>query len=391
MPWKEATKMELRLEFVTLAAQPQANIARLCRRFGIARKTGYKWLERYRSEGIEGLEDRSRRPHHSPNKTPEQIEQTIVETRQRFPSWGGRKLRRWLLDRIRAGTVALEPAQIPAASTITRILDRRGLLSGLDRPDRQGPWKRFEYPAPNDLWQLDFKGEFPLDNQQLCYPLTLIDDHSRFGLAVAACPNQQRRTVQEHLQGVFRRYGLPEAILCDNGPPWGAGVRFPDGRPYYTKLGAWMIRLGIEMLHSGPGHPQSHGKNERFNRTLAAELLRYQRFRNHQQAQQKFNRWRVLYNTQRPHQALQMAVPADHYQPSKVGYPDRLSPISYGPDDAVRKVSAKGVISFQGKEYRIGKAFSGYPVAVRASLAEDEYKVYFCHQHIRTINLNHNP
>lgn len=388
MPWKQTTKMELKLEFVTLANQTGSNMAQLCRRYGISRPTGYKWLRRYRSEGPQGLHERSRRPRSSPNKTPSHIIELVKDAREEDPGWGGRKLRYHLRRQAKAGLIPVDPDQIPSASTITAILRRNGLLDIREDPSRQGPWQRFEHEAPNDLWQMDFKGQFELLDGNWCYPLTVIDDHSRFGLAVTGCSNQRHRTVKEHLQGMFTRYGLPKAILCDNGPPWGSPQRFPDGAPHYTKLAAWLMRLGTNVHYSGPGHPQTHGKNERFNGTLKAELLRFERFEDQAQAQARMNVWRSRYNSIRPHQALDMATPASRYRPSPVAFPNALPAIQYGPDDEVRKVSRKGMISYRGESFRVGKAFRGNPVALRAGPQPDKYKVYFCHQHIRTVTLN---
>lgn len=391
MPWKkEETKMELKREFVMLADQPHANMSRLCRRYGISRPTGYKWLARYRTEGDEGLVEHARRPHHSPNKTPDHVEQVVIEARQADPGWGGRKLRDVLTAQAEAGAIDLRADQIPAASTITRILDRHGLLEDCSQPSRQGRWQRFERDTPNELWQMDFKGEFRLASGAWCYPLTIIDDHSRFGLATAACRNQQRATVKSQLQRIFARYGLPEAILCDNAGPWGSPTRFADGRPCYTKLAAWLMRLNINVTYSRPGHPQSKGKNERFNGTLQAELLRFERFADQEHARDRMAEWLLRYNTVRPHQALDMNPPATRYQPSPATFPEELPPVEYGPEDITRKVSAKGIISFQGHSFRVGKAFDGYRVALRAGSEQNTYNVYFCNQHIRTITLTQN-
>jgi len=391
MPWKtEETKMELKAEFVQLADQPNANMSQLCRRFGISRPTGYKWLRRYQAQGLDGLTERSRRPDTSPNRTPEPIEQLVIEARRRDPGWGGRKLRCHLLNQADSGALEAAPEQIPSASTITAILDRHEMLADPEDPGRRGSWTRFERAAPNELWQLDFKGEFRLANHQYCYPLTLVDDHSRFSLAVAGCANQQRSTVQRQLRKVFGRYGLPRAILCDNGPPWGAGLGWRCWGPYYTGLAVWMMRLGITVIYCRPNHPQGKGKNERFNGTLQAELLDHKQFNDHSQAHACMANWRTRYNTVRPHEALDMARPASRYQPSDRTFPDELSPVVYSPGQTTRKVTTKGKFSFQGQRFAVGKAFSGYRLALRASSEPRTYKVYFCHQHIRTITLNHN-
>lgn len=393
LPWKnQQTKMELKQEFVQIATQPNTNMSQLCRRYDISRKTGYKWLARYQSEGLEGLRERSRRPHDSPNKTPTDIEGLVVEARRRDPGWGGRKLRRHLMNQAEADEISISPGEVPAASTITAILDRNGMLAAPSDPSRQGSWKRFERERPNDLWQLDFKGEFRLANQAYCYPLTLVDDYSRFSLAVAGCPDQQRSTVEQQLRKVFRRYGLPRAILCDNGPPWGAGLGWRDWGPFYTGLAVWLMRLGITVTYCRPNHPQGKGKNERFNGTLQAELLDHQQFADHSEAHDRMGDWRRRYNTVRPHQALDMGTPASRYQPSQQALPEQLPPVEYGAGQTTRKVTAQGKISFRGQRVTVGKAFSGYRLALRASSEPHTYEVYFCNQQIRTINLtqNHN-
>lgn len=214
MPWKESTRMSQRSEFVAFAHAPGVNISELCRRFSISRQTGYKWLRRPGSPE-QGLADISRRPGSSPQRTAPGVEAHVLAVRQRYPFYGGRKIRHLL---IREG---LEKP--PAASTITAILDRNGLLSPQRRRTRN--WQRFEEAAPNALWQMDFKGHFPL-SQGRCHPLTILDDHSRFCICLAACPNEQGLTVQEHLTAAFKCYGLPERMLMDNGgPPGGRADR----------------------------------------------------------------------------------------------------------------------------------------------------------------------
>lgn len=390
MPWKpEATTMELKTEFVQMADQSNANMSELCRRFGISRPTGYKWLRRYRKHGLDGLHERSRRPNNSPNQTPESIEQVVVEARRQDPGWGGRKLHHHLINQAEDGDLSIRGDQVPAASTITRILDRHGMLADPGHASRQGSWTRFERDKPNELWQLDFKGEFRLNNQAYCYPMTLVDDHSRFSLAVAACPDQKRSTVQSQLRTVFARYGLPKAILCDNGPPWGAGLGWRDWGPFYTGLAVWLIQLGITVIYGRPNHPQGKGKNERFNGTLQAELLDHEQFANHNQAQNRMVAWRDRYNTVRPHQALDMQPPASRYQPSQTPFPEELPPVEYGPEATTRKVTSAGTIRLQGQSFTVGKAFRGYRLALRASSqASQRYDVFFCNQQIRTINLN---
>lgn len=390
MPWKkEETVLSIRKEFVSLADREHANMSQLCKRFGISRKTGYKWLRRWRKHGEKGLHNRSRRPHTSPNRTPGHIEQLVLEVHEEYPEWGSRKLYHRMERLIAEEQLSISLDQLPAPSTILKILKRHDRW----QPHIYGPDKetmatsRFEREAPNQLWQMDFKGEFSLGNQQLCYPLTLIDDHSRFNLALAACPNMRGDTVTELLRVTFRRYGLPLAMLMDNGNPWGDSIRSSQNRPYYTQIGVWLMRLGIRIIYSRPGHPQTHGKNERFNGTLKAELLRHQQFNDLREAQTGFDSWRDRYNLERPHQGIGDQVPMDRYKVSPRNFPEQLSAIAYNSTDETRKVSQSGYISYQSQTVQIGRAFAGYPVAIRPQKVDEEITkmVYFCHQPIREI------
>ena len=244
MPWSEVSVMDLRLEFVMLAEQPGSNVSALCRRFGISRKTGYKWLGRAGSGAA--LSDRSRRPRSNPRRTPEGMEAAVLAVRSDHPCWGGRKIARRLVD--------LGETDVPAPSTVTAILQRHGVALG--QAGTPAAFQRFERSRPNELWQMDFKGHFALA-QGRCHPLTVLDDCSRFNLCLAACGNEQGETVQGHLRAAFRRYGLPEWIIVDNDSPWGDGPNTP-----YTPLGVWFLRLGIGLSHSRPYHPQTLGKDE---------------------------------------------------------------------------------------------------------------------------------
>ena len=374
MPWKEVSTMSLRREFVELAQQEGANRRALCRRFGISPTTGYRWLHRYQAEGAAGLQDRSRRPHHSPQRTTTAIEQRVLQLRDAHPAWGGRKIRRRLQQQ--------RFAPLPSASTITAILRRHDRLAPPEQAPRQS-WQRFERPVPNELWQLDFKGHFPLLHGGRCHPLTLLDDHSRFCLDLAACANERYQTVQAQLTQVFTRYGLPHTILADNGPPWGAATT----PPVHTALTVWLLRLGVRIIHGRPYHPQTQGKAERFHRTLRAEVLRDRTFTDLATCQRHFTDWRTVYNCERPHEALGNHPPVSRYQPSPRPFPAALPPIEYAPGTTVRKVQAKGVIALHGRSYRVGQAFRGYPVAIQPTLKPDRVTVQFCHETIAELDL----
>ena len=372
MPWTVWDAMSQRREFVALAGAEGANVSELCRRFSISRRVAYKWINRHRVEGAAGLADRSRRPRRSPGQTPEAVEAKVLELRSAHPAWGGRKLRRRLVD--------LGQEAVPAASTITEILRRRGRLEEAEAAKHKAS-TRFEHAAPNDLWQMDFKGHFAL-GQGRCHPLTVLDDHSRYALGLAACADERTATVQAQLTAIFRRYGLPWRMLMDNGAPWGDS---PEHR--FTPLTVWLLRLGVAISHGKPYHPQTQGKDERFHRTLAAEVLRTERFRDLAHAQHRFDAWRQVYNQERPHEALAMAVPASRYTVSPQAFPEVLPAIDYAPDLAVRKVQHDGWISYRGGDYKLPKAFKGYPVALRPTIRDGELEVLFCRHVIARIDL----
>jgi transposase InsO family protein len=365
--------MSQRREFVMLASAEDINLSQLCDRFGISRKTGYKWLSRFRANAT-GLADLSRRPHHSPWRTRAVIEAQVLKLRRQHPAWGGRKLR--------ARLIALGLSDVPAASTITAILHRHQLIAP-EESLRPQSFQRFEHPQPNDLWQMDFKGHFATAAGR-CYPLTVLDDHSRFALELRACPNERGETVKQALTNVFRRYGLPWRMTMDNGSPWG---RYMDHRSRWTRFTVWLLRLGVRVSHSRPFHPQTQGKDERFHRTIAVELLRDFAWRDLRDCQKSFENWRHQYNCQRPHEALQLQVPASRYRVSVRPFPEHLPAIEYPSDSLVRRVQKSGVIYWHHKPYFVGEAFWGLDVALRPTTTDHHYDVYFCQQHITTLDL----
>lgn len=366
--------MSIRREFVLLAEQPQSNVRELCRRYGISPKTAYKWLNRHREHGEAGLQERSRRPLHSPGRSDPQLEQAVVQLHQRFPYWGARKLR------------SLLPAEFarPHHSTIEAILRRQGCQVRYHADAAPAPAiQRFEHSQPNALWQMDFKGHFHLADRRSprCHPLTVLDDHSRFALCLAACDGERLECVRPRLIQVFRRYGLPQRVTADNGPPWGSNIA--GG---LSALEVWLLRLGIEVSHSRPHHPQTQGKLERFHQTLKRELLQ-RTFSDLQHCQQVMDRWREQYNQQRPHEALDQRPPITRYQPSLRGYPEQLPEIEYEPGDQVLKVGRIGQVSFRGKSLFVGGGLHGERVAIRPTAVDGVYEVVFIHRTIRQVDL----
>lgn len=373
MPWKGSI-MSQRHEFVMLALGENTNLRQLCRRFNISPGTGYKWLNRYQSAGETGLKDQSRRPHHSPGRTDEEIEQKVLQLRHKHPAWGGRKLHRRL--------EVLNEAKVPSPSTITAILHRHQLIAP-ELAQKHRPYQRFEHPKPNDLWQMDFKGDFALECGR-CFPLTVLDDHSRFALGLQACADQKGVTVKNELSEIFRRYGLPYRMNMDNGFPWAAMIK---GRRFWTQLSVWLLRLGIHLSFSRPHHQQTNGKDERFHRTLKLELLRDHAWRSLHQCQPDFDIWRHIYNCERPHEALGLAVPASRYQVSPRTFPDPLPSIEYPDGLILRKVQSNGSIHFQGRLHFVAEAFYRFYVALRPTVVDGKFDVYFLHQKIASLDM----
>ena len=373
MPFHERSRMDARLEFVMLATVEGANVRQLCRRFGISPTTGYKWLERYRLAGTAGLEEVSRRPRQSPSRSAVTTETAVLSMRAEHPAWGGRKIARRLKD--------LGQDAVPAPSTVTAILKRHGVELGA-HGGGQSAFTRFERARPNELWQMDFKGHVALHAAGRLHPLTVLDDHSRFAVVLAACTNEQTETVRQQLIIAFRRYGLPERLITDNGSPWGDGPGSP-----FTPLGVWLIEHGIRISHSRPYHPQTMGKDERFHRSLKAEVLSGPPFADLPAAERAFDRWRDVYNTQRPHEALGLGVPASRYQPSPRDYVETIAPFEYAPNDIVRRVQQGGHVSFLGRTLKVPKAFRGKAVAFRPTTQDGVFDAVFRTQIIATIDI----
>ena len=371
MPWKEVTAVDQRREFVRLALLEGSNRRELCRRFGISPETGYQCLRRY-AAGDTALEDRSRRPSSSPLRTAAGMENAVLAVRDAHPAWGARKI---------AAVIARTGGTPPAVSTIHTILERHGRII----MPAAGPRARlrFEKEAPNQLWQMDFKGWSRLTSGEPLHLLTVVDDHSRFALCLDACADQRRQTVIHSLERVFSTYGLPQAFFVDNGKPWGDSH---DGR--WTKLGVWLLKLGVELIHARPYHPQSRGKNERFHRSLDEEVLALRPLHDFTDAQRAFDRWREIYNFERPHGALDHHVPASRFRLSPRPLPGKLPEPRYGPDDTVRSVSStKAYVVFKGRNWKVPEAFCGERLAIRPLNTDGCYGVYFASHQIATIDL----
>lgn len=375
MPWKDQSIVTIRKEFVIRASQEGVSMTAVCRQYGISRKTGYKWRRRSATEDGAALGDRPHTPHHQPRRSLPATEAAVVAMRARYPLWGGRKLEVKLRE---AGLI-----DVPRPSTITAILQRHGVLA--PRQERPPPaTRRFEHATPHDLWQMDFMGHRPLVVAGRVHPLTVLDDHSRVLLGLQACPQEQLDTVWAHLVACFAQYGLPRAILTDNGPPWG-----PSVDRGITRFEARLLRLGIDLWHGRPRHPQTQGKVERIHRTISVEAFGTRTFRDLVVAQATFDAFRLTYNLERPHEELDYAVPMSRLQSSPRLLPTVLPAPDYAPEDAVRRVRSQGAVSFADRSWFVSRGLIGEDVAVRPTAQDGIYTIAFCHRQVGQIDLHH--
>jgi transposase InsO family protein len=353
MPWKESSVMDERLRFVArlLEGEPMSDV---CREFGISRTTGYKIFERYKEDGPVALSDRSRRPIRYANQLPEQIVKLVVSCKREKPHWGARKIRELLVRRL-AGDV-----RIPAISTIHAVLDRYGLV----KHDKRRRNKATGTPlspglAANELWCVDFKGEFKLGNGKYCYPLTVTDHASRFLLECQALESTREDPVIGAFERLFVARGLPAAIRSDNGVPFAS----PNGLYNLSKLSVWWLRLGIDIERIKPGHPQQNGRHERMHLTLKQETTRPPGA-NILQQQERFDAFVEEFNTERPHEALAMKCPAQLYATSPRSY-NGLPEIEYPFHDKEVLVTCCGRICMHRKKINVSTVLAGQKLGIK--------------------------
>ena len=365
MAWKMVLPMEQRFKFVLAVEQREHCIAELCRRFGISRKTGYKWIARYRSDGLEGLRERSRRPLSCPHKTEQKWVDRVIQHKLKYPRWGPKKIRIILQEK---GW----PGPVPAASTIGNILDRAGLVKPRKRRRRKAIFQGTLSQAqrPNHIWAVDYKGWFRTTDGQRCNPLTVSDLFSRYVLDVRALANQSHAAARDAFEQLFSRYGLPEVIRSDNGSPFAS-----TGAAGLSRLSVWWILLGIRLELIAPGHPEQNGSHERMHLTLKQEAC-CPASSNRRAQQRRFNRWRKQFNEQRPHEALQMKKPAQLYHCSKRIYPKTQIEPSYPDGYQIRRVRTNGEIKWCGRKRFIGEALKGVCVGLKR-INQDQSQVYF--------------
>ena len=368
MPWKETRVVDQRVQFIAWLRQEEqetgrSNVARACKRFGISRDTGYKWLARYEAQGPAGLEDRKPVPGRCPHRVVDEVEGQVVELRKQWPHYGPKKLRALLVE---SGLLG-----VPAASTIGDILDRNGLLRPRRRrvrvPPSGSPLAHAQ--QPNDVWCVDFKGHFGLGNGQRCYPLTITDATSRYLIKCESVLQPDESHCRPHFERAFREFGIPSRIRSDNGPPF--ATKSPGG---LSRLSVWWVQLGIEPERIEPGQPQQNGRHERFHLTLKQQTASPPKADAAEQ-QRAFDRFRHEYNDQRPHEALGQTPPARHYEPSLRPMPEPRPP-QYDPDVMVRWVATGGTICVKGFVLYVGTVLGKQPVGLRQT-DEDEWELFY--------------
>jgi len=353
MPWKVSSAMEERLKFVARLIEGEA-MTDVCLEFGISRKTGYKIFNRYKEEGLEALTDRSRRPVRYANQLPSQIEALIVRLKREKPHWGARKIRELLMRRLPG------EARLPAVSTVHCVLDRHGLVARIGRRRHQAEGTPLSHAAqPNDLWCVDFKGEFKLGDGRYCYPLTVTDQASRYLLLCEAQESVREDLTFPAFERLFKDRGLPRAIRSDNGVLFAS----PNGLFNLSKLSVWWLRLGVEIERIKPGNPQQNGRHERMHRTLKAEAARPASM-NFLQQQVRFDAFVDEFNQERPHEALGMQRPADVYASSQRLYRG-LPDVTYPLHDRDILVTTCGRLCMHRKKINISTALAGQKLGVK--------------------------
>lgn len=372
MAWDERTVEQMREEFVRRVLAQERSKAALCREYGISRPTGDKWIERFQDG--ESMSDRSRAPKSVPGRIDSGMEAEIVRIRQLHPALGAVKLRKIMEN---AGYTNL-----PCARTFNNIFVRHGLIES-EASQAATPYQRFEKAIPNEMWQADFKGHFRMEDGYRCHPLNIIDDCSRFNLCIEALTNETFDAVKPVMERLFKEYGLPFSFLCDNGNPWGTTQSLG-----FSRFEVWLMELGILTLHGKPLHPQTQGKEERFNRSFTRECLKGKVFADKNHAQSCFDEYRAFYNEVRPHFALDLEVPSSRYKPSSRQMPQVIEDWEYSSEYQLCKVKDSGYFNYKGQGFFLSEAFAGKYIAVRESHLPGQITLVFRKFKIGRIDLD---
>lgn len=361
MPWESKTVEEIRKEFV-FASKTTNNFSSLCREFGITRKTGYKWIAR--AEETNDLSDRSHARKNISNKTDRETEELILSVRKDNPAWGGKTIRQVLVNQ--------GYEDLPCVKTCNNILKRNGCVSE-EESLKHKPFVRFERDKCNQMWQTDFKGDFALLDGTRCFPLDILDDHSRFSIKIAAKPNTLG--VTDSFREAFYEYGMPDSVLSDNG--W----TFRGFRNGYTHFEKWLMNHDILPIHGRIMHPQTQGKIERFHRTMKSELLKQNKFKDIFDADRGLQEWRIKYNNIRPHEALNMKCPAEVYVPSDRTYIDNIKKYEYGGQHHIIKVNSWGYVRFSGWQVYLSETMINENIEFRPNPHGDSF--FACYRNFK--------
>ena len=354
MPWESKTVEELRKEFI-IAASCTNNFSSLCREFGITRRTGYKWIER--SKETNSFSDRSHARKFISNKTDIETENLILSVRKDNPGWGGKTIRQVLQNQ--------GYEDLPCVKTFNNILKRNGCISETESLKHK-PYQRFEKELCNEMWQTDFKGEFLTEDKQYCFPLDIIDDHSRYLIKIKPFV-RTANTVTPFFKEAFYEYGKPKSVLSDNG------AQFAGFRNGYTQFEKWLMNHDVLPIHGRIKHPQTQGKIERFHRTMKQELLNHNTFKDVFEANEALQNWRLKYNNIRPHEALNMKCPSDVYTPSTRKYIDDVKRYEYGGQYHVIKVNTWGYVRFDKWQIYLSETMCGEYIEFRTSSTNETF------------------
>jgi len=340
MTWKETTKMEQKIEFITEWRAGNYSFAELCRQFKISRTTGYKYINRYSNEGLEGLKERQKAPLKHPNKISHKIEESIISYRKKHPRWGAQKIWKLLHN-------DFQEKEVPSISSINRILKRNDLIIVKKRSRRVKPVHPIFNPQScNEVWSADFKGKFRLGNKKYCHPLTIADSYSRFVFTAKGMYGEKLKPVMLEFRRVFREFGLPLQIHTDNGSPFGSVLAIQR----LTRLSVWFIELGIEPVYSDPGHPEQNGRHERMHRDLKGEATRPPGY-NLQSQQKKLNLFVHEFNYERPHAALNLDTPGSIHVYSPRLYKEKIEEWVYPDYCEVRRVTKNGALRWRSSKW----------------------------------------
>lgn len=365
MTWKETCPMDEKMKFIVAVNESDESIAQLCRRFGISRKTGYKWIDRYETDGPAGLEDRAPIPYRCPHQTPIEVVDALLDVRRLHPTWGPKKVRAWLEAKGSHGS-------LPAVSTIAQLFTSYGLIRPRRRRIRTPPGAMPLVPGgePNELWCVDFKGQFTLGDKTRCYPLTITDHVSRYLLRCEGLTSTKEASARVQFERTFREFGLPDRIRSDNGVPFAS-----TGVGGLSTLSVWWIQLGITPERIEPGHPEQNGRHERMHKTLKLETAIEPEDTLPDQ-QRAFDRFRHEYNDERPHEALAMKTPASRYAVSRRVMPERLRAPEYPEEMLVRVVDEAGRLNHCGSKVMLTRLLAHQPVGLH-ECGEDRWRVHY--------------